>query len=323
MSPLISVIVPVYNGADTITATVESILAQTYEKLEVICVNDGSQDNTAAVLAALAEKYPRVTFINKPNEGVTRARLDGVKAAKGEYIGFVDADDLLDSDMYERLMSNVLQHGADISHCGYRLIFHDGITYFYNTKELRIQNTQKGVLDLLEGTKVEPGLWNKLFRRELFQVFFNESSIMDYSIRNNEDLLMNYVLFKQADTSVFEDFCPYQYIVRSSSASKGAINEHKLLDPAKAARIIYEDCCNELKATAANLYVTKLTYAATYYGQGADTIKAFRTGAQKELRNFIFTFLSYDVGVKKKLLTVLAAFCPKLYHRIHTLYRNK
>ena len=131
---------------------------------------------------------------------------------------------------------------------------------------------------------------------------------------------MNYILFKGAKKSVFEDFCPYRYIAYENSASKGTVNDHKLLDPVKAARIIYDDCDSRLKSAAADLYVTKLINAATFYGKNAKAIKEFRKSAQKEMRNFIGTYLSYEVGAKRKILAVMAAYMPKLYDIIHKIY---
>ncbi len=320
MRPLISIIIPVYNGEKTVGATIDSVLAQEYENTEIICVNDGSADSTAAVISKIAEKNPRVKLINKQNGGVTLARLEGVKNAKGEYIGFVDSDDIVEAGMYERLYSNAEKYSADISHCGYRLVKSDETVYFYNTGDLIIQNNRQGVSDLIKGERIEPGLGTKLFRRELFQSLTNEKNIMDFTLRNNEDLLMNYILFKGAKKSVFEDFCPYRYIVYENSASKGTVNEHKLLDPVRAARIIYDDCDSSLKSDAADLYVTKLINAATFYGKNAEKIKEFRKSAQNELRNFIGTYLSYSVGAKRKTLAVTAAYMPKLYDTVHKIY---
>lgn len=318
--PKISIIIPVYNLEEYIEDTLNNVLAQTFTDFEIIAVDDGSRDASPAILDRIAKSEPRLKVIHKENGGVTKARITGIEAATGDYIGFVDGDDKIDPDMFERLYANAQKCDADISHCGYRLVKPTGITYFYNTGEEFMQDNRQGIADLLKGTKIEPGLWNKLFRKELFADLLNGSSVMDFTIKNNEDLLMNYVLFKQARASVFEDFCPYQYIVREESASKGKINEHKLYDPAKAAKIIYGDCDASLKATAAALYVTKLTHAATYYGEGADTIKECRSIAQKELRGFVKTFLSYPVGTKKKLLTLLAAYLPKYYDILHKLY---
>lgn len=235
---MISVIVPAYNLKDYISRTLDSILAQTYKQLEVIVVDDGSTDGTAAVLDEYAAVHPQIRVIHQSNSGVTSARLHGVSMASGEWIGFVDGDDEIESDMYERLMENALQYRADISHCGYQMVFPDGrIHYFHNSGRIVQQDNTCGMKDLLDGSVVEPGLWNKLFRKNLFDCLIS-SDLMEKSIKINEDLLMNFYLFKQAQRSIFEDVCPYHYIVRYSSASRQKLNQHKIYDPIRVRELI-------------------------------------------------------------------------------------
>ena len=163
---MISVIVPAFNVAQTIKRTLDSILAQTYQNIEIIVVNDGSKDETGAIIDSYAAQNRKIIAIHTQNQGVTAARLTGVKHASGEWIGFVDGDDEIEPDMYEILMNNAVQYKADISHCGYQMIFPDGrISYFHNTGCLMIQDNLTGLKDLLDGSLVEPGLWNKLFHK--------------------------------------------------------------------------------------------------------------------------------------------------------------
>ena len=120
MEPKISVIVPAYNNAPWLPNTLDSILAQTYKNLEVIVVDDGSSDDTPAVLRCYEEKDSRIRIIRKTNGGVTSARLLGVAESTGDWIGFVDGDDYIEPQMYARLMENAVTYRADISHCGQR-----------------------------------------------------------------------------------------------------------------------------------------------------------------------------------------------------------
>ncbi|MDE6963459.1 MAG: glycosyltransferase, partial [Lachnospiraceae bacterium] len=93
--PLISVIVPVFNGQDYLEKCIESIEKQTYKNLEIIIINDGSTDDTAAVCVKLRENYENIHVITTEDEGVSAARNAGIEAAKGEFLTFVDADDRL------------------------------------------------------------------------------------------------------------------------------------------------------------------------------------------------------------------------------------
>lgn len=327
MAPLISIVIPAYNIEAYISDTLDSVFAQTYTDIEVIAVDDGSTDKTGLLLDGYAEKEPRLRVIHKQNGGVTKARLDGIRAAKGEYIGFVDGDDLIDKDMFERLLNNALRYGADISHCGYRRINGERIQYFYNTGTVKEQDTATGLYDLLEGTMIEPSLCDKLFKKTLFAELLNGGSLIDVSLRENEDLLMNYCLFKAAEKSVFEDFCPYQYLIRTDSASHGSIKPHYLADPVKIGELLLPDTANlpDVNRMAARYYVVKLIKAATNKdGLANADIRQIKKDAAKKLRTFLPKYLAYkNESKKRKLLAVFAAYAPGIYHFIHKLYAAK
>lgn len=115
MKDLISIIVPVYNVSAYLGRCIDSILAQTYKNFEVILVNDGSTDDSGKVCDSYALLDSRVKVIHKENGGLSSARNAGIAIAQGEYLGFVDSDDWITSDMYEYLYSVLIQNQADIS----------------------------------------------------------------------------------------------------------------------------------------------------------------------------------------------------------------
>lgn len=119
MKPLISVIVPVYNGQDFLFNCIKSIQAQTYPNLEVVIINDGSTDQTAAVCENIVFKYDNIRLISLEGKGVSSARNAGMAAAKGVYIAFVDADDRLLPKTLELLYKTLLETDADIAGCGF------------------------------------------------------------------------------------------------------------------------------------------------------------------------------------------------------------
>ncbi|WP_435645153.1 glycosyltransferase family 2 protein [Butyricicoccus porcorum] len=229
---MISIIVPAYNVELTLPKTIDSILLQSYRDFEIIIVDDGSTDMTPKIADKYQEKYPnQIRVIHSVNQGVTHARLKGIDNAMGEWIGFVDADDFLEPDMYEILIKNAEEYDADISHCGYQMNFSDGRThYFYNTGVLLIQNSHEALATLLEGTLVEPGLWNKIYRKQLI-ISALDSEQMDCSLKQNEDFLMNFLIFKEARCIVFLDVCKYHYVVREGSATRTALNKNMIYDP--------------------------------------------------------------------------------------------
>ncbi|MGN1014888.1 MAG: glycosyltransferase family 2 protein, partial [Butyricicoccus sp.] len=265
-NPLITVIVPAYNIAPYLDKSIASICAQSYGNLEIVIVDDGSSDDTLSVARELAEQDRRIRVIAKENGGVTSARLRGAAEAAGEWIGFVDGDDYIEPQMYERLLANAQKYDADISHCGYQMVFPKGhVDYYYNTGRLMQQDRKAGLMALLDGSYIEPGLWNKLFHKSLFHHLLRNGT-MDTTIRNTEDLLMNYYLFREAKQSVYEDICPYHYVLRASSAATSVYSAHKLKDPMKVTRILLHETkgeAAEIQAIVQQKYVRLLIGNAT------------------------------------------------------------
>lgn len=252
----LSIIIPVYNLESYIERCVKSIRTQTHENLEIIIVDDGSTDNSKKVIEKISKLDKRIVSIYKDNGGVTSARLMGIKHATGDWIGFVDGDDEIENDMYDFLLENALIYDAEISHCGYQMIFSDGrINFFHNSETLRIQDNATSIKDLLDGKIVEPGLWNKLYKRKLFDNIL-DSTIIDTDIKINEDLLMNYYLFSKSKLSVFADVCKYRYLVRNTSVSRTKLDQNKIFDPIKVKRIILENIDIKLLPFAQKAYLS-------------------------------------------------------------------
>ena len=248
MDDLISVIVPAYNVGPYLSNCLNSILAQTYPYMEIVIVDDGATDNSAEIARDYQAQYPeKVRFLHTENHGVTSARLTGVRAAKGTWIGFVDGDDEIEKDMYERLYRNAVSYNADISHCGHKTIVNDGerVHEFYNTGRLAVQDRQEGLRELINGS-FEPSLWTKLFHSDLLLGMVQRDE-MDLSIQYNEDFLMNYYVFRAAKRSVFEDFCGYHYLARVDSVTRNRFRPEKMLDPVKVRKLILDQIEPELK----------------------------------------------------------------------------
>ena len=117
--PLISVIVPVYNNEKYVNRCIDSILNQTYTKLEVILVNDGSTDGSFKICEEWAKKDSRIKIINQKNEGTSNARNHGMKVATGDYVSFVDNDDWLRPEMYEKMVALAEKESADLTFCSF------------------------------------------------------------------------------------------------------------------------------------------------------------------------------------------------------------
>lgn len=318
--PLISVIVPAYNIEEYLPKCLESILKQNYKNIQIVLVDDGSNDMTGQIADQYHEKHPdKIKCLHLKNGGVLNARLKGIALATGEWIGFVDGDDEIEFDMYERLVNNAYKYDADISHCGFQIISKEReIRYFYNTGRIIEQNRTTGIRDLLTGEFVEPSLCNKIFKKSLF-ISLCEEHILKERIRINEDLLMNYLLFKQANNSVYEDFCPYHYISRSTSASHSSFQPYKVLDKVKVRKFIFDDVEIENKDLACQRY---LVFCMQAYAALHEDVEQKETCLElkKELLTYRkkWKFLRKEDWVKLKLILL----SPRLYNIIYNFYER-
>ena len=161
--PKISIIVPCYNAEKYIEKCLDSIVNQTLQDIEVICINDGSTDNTLNILNNYKEKYDVVKVINQENKGVAATRSIGLKNATGDFVGWVDNDDFCNIDMYEKMYEKAIKENLDIVICNYN---------FYpdnNTKKEKWYKSYNGEAIDYKFIQHNTTLWNKIVRRELLE----------------------------------------------------------------------------------------------------------------------------------------------------------
>ena len=314
---LISIIVPAYNIQPYLSRCLESLCRQTYSNLEVIVVDDGSTDGTGNLLDAWAAQDTRIIALHQPNSGVTRARLSGLKYAAGNYIGFVDGDDIAEPDMFEMLFSDAKTYHADIAHCGYQMVFPDGhIDFYHGTGKILEQDHEKGVIDLLEGTRIEPGLWNKLYHRSLIERLMQDPR-MDDEIRINEDLLMNFLLFSYAQKSVFHDECKYHYMLRKGSAATSKPQPYKLLDPQRVSEFL----CLETKGNFQQHSAALCRYVRVLIGNSLqkaypEISREAKKALKQQQRQFKY------LPLKERYMAVLVTNAMPIYRVIRWLYEK-
>lgn len=126
--PIISIIIPVYNAEKELKKCVESILRQTQKNIEIILIDDGSADASLSICQKYAVGDCRVKVVHQKNAGVSAARNAGIEVANGQYIGFVDSDDWIEPQMYERLLSEAERTGSDVVMCDATTVYDDGRT---------------------------------------------------------------------------------------------------------------------------------------------------------------------------------------------------
>ena len=313
----ISVVVPAYNNETWLPRCLDSLLAQTHENMEIIVVNDGSKDGTGAVIDSYAAKYDRIKAIHQQNKGVTAARLAGMAASTGAWVGFVDSDDTVEPQMYAHLLDNARKENADISHCGHQTLFPDGrIVYVHNTGNYRPQDRLTGMRELLDGGQIEGSLCTKLYKRELFDGL---TDWIDTSIKNGEDYLMNYYLFSRANKAVYEDVCPYHYILRHGSASYRQFNEHSLFDPIRARQHILKHCEPEMENDVRQALMRNILFA---YGQMALNLDRQYDGYRARARKLLMEQKPHFhlLSTRNKVLANMICIAPWTFHVAYGAY---
>lgn len=222
----ISVIIPAYNVEQYLPACLESIINQTYKNLEIILVDDGSQDRTGNICDEYVLKDSRIKVIHKTNGGVSSARNIGMDAATGKYVSFVDGDDWIDPQMYETLYNNALKYNTDISCCGIAQKRIDGSISTLADDKLKFFSKKqliKGFFDdpLIKETMYGP--CNKIIKKELIK-----SHSFDTRFAIGEDLLFMFECLEMSENIVLENKPMYQYIKRSGSATTSSFSEKRM-----------------------------------------------------------------------------------------------
>lgn len=163
--PKVSVIVPVYNVEKYLARCLESIINQTLQDIEIICINDGTTDNSGDILEEYAKKDSRIKIITQTNSGLSEARNRGMREAKGDFIGLVDSDDYIDTNFFEALYEAATANDADIACAG---IIREGEKYkkvFLEYEHIQTANSFKEKCELVNGVN-HSYAWDKIYRRE-------------------------------------------------------------------------------------------------------------------------------------------------------------
>lgn len=213
MEPRISVIVPVYNSELYLRACVESILSQTYPNLEILLVNDGSTDRSLEILEAYAKEDKRMIVIDQPHEGVCAARNAALTKATGDYIGFVDSDDIVDKVLYQRLLDNMIAYHADVSVCGFYFCYeNDRCVRSAVRGDIHVYARKDAIANAVAGKPYAGHLWDKLFKASLFG-----EECFDPELTIYEDLHMFIRLMQRVNSLVFNPEPLYYYLQRTES----------------------------------------------------------------------------------------------------------
>lgn len=221
---LISVIIPVYNSEKYLERCLQSILQQTHTNLEIILVDDGSFDKSGQICDRFGQKDSRIKVIHKKNGGQAQARNRGLDIAQGEYIGFMDNDDVIEPEMFETLLENALRQDAQISGCSTMQVYSNGnqLNKFIQM-ESGLKQGKELILNILYQNQFSWGtVWNKIFHKDLkADLYFQEGKeLEDYGVMLR--------LFNKVDRIYFEQIPMYHWYQYSSSQSKRGFHKNSL-----------------------------------------------------------------------------------------------
>lgn len=208
-SDLISVIVPVYNMEQYLERCINSIKKQSYSNLEIILVDDGSTDHSADMCDTYAQEDQRIKVIHKVNGGLSDARNAGLAIATGAYIGYVDSDDWIEPQMYQKMYEACIENEAQVAVCRYAKVYSDETIRGGNHKTTVFERDSILKVYLSDNSDyiVYNSVWSKLFAREIIV-----GEIFPVG-KNSEDIMYTTRAFCKVTKAVYLDECLYNYVL--------------------------------------------------------------------------------------------------------------
>ena len=227
---LVSVIVPVYNVEKYVRKCIESIIKQTYQNLQIILIDDGSTDRSGKICEKYAGIDARIEVIHQRNSGSVKARKAGLLLAKGEYIGFVDADDYVEPDFYANMLAIIVEGNIDFVHSGY--VIEKGmsreacISYkagMYDISGSQAEFISTYIFKVNNSFHMSHNLWSKLFKADLVKSCFLQ--LPDDQVRG-EDLLCMCLCILRSKRIFLDTMVGYHYVMREESITHKAVIEN-------------------------------------------------------------------------------------------------
>lgn len=251
----VSIVVPIYNVEKYLEKCLQSLVTQTFEDIEIICVNDGSTDNSKNIIKQFLKNYPsKIVHIDKKNGGLGDARNAGIERARGEYIAFIDSDDWVEPNMIQSMYQNAKDNNSDIVCCGLRRIDENGKLLSQEQINLKDEYSPKEALITLA-----PAAWNKLYKTKLFL----ENDVR-YSVGVwYEDLPTTAKLFMQCNkiTTVNEIFVNYLQRKGSISYSYDERSRDIFIVLADIKKFNESKCMNKYYDEIEYLYIIHIIFA--------------------------------------------------------------
>lgn len=311
-TPLISVIVPIYNVEQYLNRCLKSIVKQSYKKLEIILVDDGSTDRCPQICDEWASKDNRIKVIHKKNGGLSDARNYGFEVATGEYIGYVDSDDWIELDMYEILMNVINREKSDIACCSVRKVWEDRdlqSTDYINKLQITSFDTENALKLLIEDNILQQTVWNKLYRKDIIDGISFEVG------RFHEDVFWSYRIIGNAKKISIVNIECYNYFQRDNSIMGQGYSLKRLdaLDALENRCRYIEKYFPSLSKLAMESYMSSCMYQlqCVFRSKDINIIHKGKSNIKDRIRKEKIKNKYINIDLKQHLWVYLFLICPE------------
>ena len=316
----ISIVIPIYNTADYLEKCVSSILQQSYSNIELLLIDDGSTDGLASICDRLKLKDDRVKVFHQKNAGVSAARNLGIKKATGKYLAFCDSDDWVEEDMYEYLVELLERYQKDISSCQAVLEFPEKCKKNQNSKKKRIYSSMQAVVELHKGKYIQHWLWNKLFKRELF----NDVSFQE-DIAIGEDYIVLCSLLEKSNGIVCGALRKYHYVQRKNSVCNSGFyyEQMKSVDVFRVYAEKYSAIYPKYKKEFYAHYILEVMAVTTAMIKGNSVKEDVLNTVKDVLKAYMMQYLfTVSVPIYLKASAVLIVYNMPVFSKIYQINRK-
>lgn len=317
MTPLISVIIPVYNVEKHLKKCLDSIVNQTYKNLEIILINDGSIDNSGEICEEYAKKDKRIIYMSKKNGGVSSARNFGLSLATGDYYHFPDSDDYLELDTYEYLLGLLDKHKCDSVAFEHFVTFpSEEFAHSMNESKYGLFNNANAQKNIMSGSQF---CCNKLYTKEMVRgLSFRED------IYRGEDTLFAAIALSKVNSIWFDKRPLYHYVQTEDSACRGKLRpvQFTMLKLYEAYKPLYPEKYPE--AAPYFLLFMQENLISLYYDAWIDENSKNYKQERKEIYNAVCVHYKQIVKAniisrKQKLKFHIFKFSPNIFCFIHKI----
>ena len=328
--PLVSVVIPVYNVENFVADTLESVCAQTYKNIEIICVDDGSKDNSLSILNFYSEKDSRIKIISQANGGVSSARNNGIRNTKGEYICFLDSDDFMHPQYIELQLKAITETGAEMAFCKFKNVPENSKPEGFKTlKQNSFRVSNHPLADFIfKKEKIDSSSCNKLYLRSIVA-----ENMFKLGVSRGEDEIFVLNLLSKIKKAVANPQTLLFYRNRGGSLTKQNISENYLFDHYLAFISMSEILLRESslrqtglstkqvkKYIAKKIYKRMVVHVLCKNNNESNTDKLIRTSAEYINKLIISNVLDIKalplsrrimlkLFCKKKMISVVTMFC--------------